>query len=864
MTRATANAVGPDARSGRPAKQYVRAKRRAKRLYLIAKGLFPRPLRRLPVRVLAKRLYLIVKGLFRSPLNLTGWVLGLGLLVLLFREVTTDQALIQPISVPKSLADDGLTPEVAARRLHDAMNALLFDASYIGGQKKQVSLGGDLPEIVVPTVGMSLSTLAAYVRMFLNLSSRTMISGEVVVSEKKASLVLRLSAREIYRSSEPIPLDRLDKLWSEAAETVLRHISPYHVALSVYDTKPDEAVDIANFLIRYYPATDENVAWAHVILGMHHRDYQRYMKARGEFEAALTIAAKSRWAPLKWIPLSVPFSRPPLYASVAQFTLGSMLLEQGEFKAAVDALNQAVRMDPTDLGARHYLGVARLGLSPKEHAVGDFDEANRLIRKAIHDYDRQGGAGNRGEAKLHLTLGNALQQQDREDAEVEFQQAMRLDPGDFQAPIAYCGLLYEKKTRGKGYDLFNKNYDSCISYFQRAAGDADSQIMLVDYLIGRGKRAEAIEALLSALKHDDRRPQLHAKLGNLYADTKEWDQAVRELSKAIELAPEAAINLHHLGNVYYAKGEFPQAARIYSTVLEYTPSNARYHASRGAAWTAQASLDAAELEYQEAFKLAAQSDTEHNGLGVAFYDKKDFAKAAEAYRRAIDIEPRNALYHANLADALRELKQFDAAVSEHEKAIELDPENADRHNSLGVAFYANRDFAKAAEAYRKAIAIEPSNALHHANLADALRELKQFDAAIKEREKAIELDPENADRHNSLGVAFYEKRDFAKAAEAYRKAIAIEPSNALYHANLALALQELKQFDAAIKEREKAIELDPENADRHNRLGLAFYAKKDFAKAEEAYRKAIAIEPANALYHDKLALEHFSIRLGVA
>src|SRR5262249_18344643 len=453
---------------------------------------------------------------------------------------------------------------------------------------------------VVPTVGISLTTLANFVRTFLNLPSRTVISGEVVESEKNDAsllLLLRLNAHEIYRSSEPVPLDRLDTLWSAAAETVLRHISPYHVALSVYDTKPNQAVYIVNELIRYYPATDENVAWAHIILGMRGLDYLRYAEAKGEFKNALAIAEKSRWAPLRWMPLSASV-RLPSYASFAQVSLGSTLLEQGELEAAVDALNQAVLMDPTEGSARHMLGMARMRLAHKNRAVEDFDEADRLLRKSIYDYDRQGGAGIRGEAALHTSLGYALQAQGREGAEAEFKRAMKLDSSDLKPPAAYCNLLYENTLSGRGYDVFNKNYDFCISFLQRATGDVYSQTLLARYLIQRGKRAEAIEALQNALKSDDDRPQLHALLGNLYAQAKDWDAAVRELSKSIELALESTLIRNDLGNAYYRKGDSSQAAQMYATAIELDRSNALYHANRGAALKAQGTLAAAELEYQ--------------------------------------------------------------------------------------------------------------------------------------------------------------------------------------------------------------------------------------------------------------------------
>jgi tetratricopeptide (TPR) repeat protein len=820
-------------RSARFAPRYLRARRQAKRFYLMA------------------------KGALRSSLNLAGWLVGFGFLVLIYQEITTERTVIQAISVPKSFADSGLTPEVAARRLQDSMSDLLLEATSSGSGRMPISVGMDLPEIVVPTVGISLTTLATFVRNFLSLPSRRVISGELVEYEKKAHLVLRLNASEIYRSSDPVPLDRLDELWSAAAEAALRRISPYHVALSLYDTKPEQAVDIANYLIRYYPAADENVAWAHIILGIRARDYLRYTNAKSEFNEALAVAEKSRWWLFRWMPSSVSLPRSPSYASVAQFHLGSTLLDQGEFQAAIDALRQASSMDRTDPGARFYFGVARMGLESNTDTAPDFDEAERLLRKAIHDYDRQSSAGARGEATLHRSLGNALMQRDQPDAQSEFQLARRLNPGDQRARTAHCGLLYENQKRGRELGVFNENYDECVSWLRQSTADAYSPTLLADYLVTRGRRAEAIQALREAVKRDNDRPQLHAKLGGLYADTNEWHAAIEELSKAIKLAREAATLHNDLGDAYFRKRDFQQAERAYAAAIGLNRHNAIYHVNRGAALQAQGSTPAAELEYREASRLAARSDTEFNNVGNTFYNKgdnkDDFERAVAAYRKAIELEPTIATFHANLAGALRKLKQFDVAVARYEKAIALEPKNADHRNRLGHVFYEKEDFTKAEEAYRKATEIEPTHGTSHAHLAGALQKLKKFDVAVTTYEKAIELEPWNASHHNQLGNFFYSKEDFAKAEEAYRKATDIEPANAQFHANLAGALRKRNQLDLAAMEYEKSIKLEPRNAERHNELGNFFYASDDFAKARDAYRNAIDIEPTNAQLYANLA-----------
>src|SRR5689334_8885331 len=48
--------------------------------------------------------------------------------MLLIQELTRGAIAIEPISVPKELAENGYAPEVAARRLRDAVNAFAVEA----------------------------------------------------------------------------------------------------------------------------------------------------------------------------------------------------------------------------------------------------------------------------------------------------------------------------------------------------------------------------------------------------------------------------------------------------------------------------------------------------------------------------------------------------------------------------------------------------------------------------------------------------------------------------------------------------------------------------------------------------------------
>jgi len=82
------------------------------------------------------------------------------IVVLLWKALTQKTIAIAPISVPKTIAENGYTADVAAQRLHDALNKVVEDAR-TSKQGPEVALQADLASIVVTTIGLSLDTIAA-------------------------------------------------------------------------------------------------------------------------------------------------------------------------------------------------------------------------------------------------------------------------------------------------------------------------------------------------------------------------------------------------------------------------------------------------------------------------------------------------------------------------------------------------------------------------------------------------------------------------------------------------------------------------------------------------------------------------------
>jgi hypothetical protein len=94
-----------------------------------------------------------------------------------------------------------------------------------------------------------------------------------------AENVALIDGQVIFRSREAVTADHLDDVWPQAAQAVMLEVSPYRVALALYDTDPEAAMRLADSIIRRYPPADENVAWARLLRGARNLDSLQYSAA---------------------------------------------------------------------------------------------------------------------------------------------------------------------------------------------------------------------------------------------------------------------------------------------------------------------------------------------------------------------------------------------------------------------------------------------------------------------------------------------------------------------------------------------------------------------------------------------------------
>src|SRR5262249_41644168 len=130
---------------------------------------------------------------------------------------------------------------------------------------KTVVIKSEIPNIVVPTVGMSLSTVIMSVRSLWGWQRHQIISGEFFVKNQRLWLRLRLNDVSHYTSDAGVDLENPDDLLPKAAAKTFDEIQPYVSAATENDQQ--KALDLCKQAIAKWSKSDENVLWCYILEG---------------------------------------------------------------------------------------------------------------------------------------------------------------------------------------------------------------------------------------------------------------------------------------------------------------------------------------------------------------------------------------------------------------------------------------------------------------------------------------------------------------------------------------------------------------------------------------------------------------------
>jgi tetratricopeptide (TPR) repeat protein len=162
--------------------------------------------------------------------------------------------------------------------------------------------------------------------------------------------------------------------------------------------------------------------------------------------------------------------------------------------------------------------------------------------------------------------------------------------------------------------------------------------------------------------------------GWAYRNKGDYDRAIADYTRAIELDPKNAHAFSDRGVAHYDKKEYDLAIADATRALELNPKGSTTYNNRGQAYRAKSDYDRAFTDLSRAIELNAKNSVAFYNRGTTYIDKVDYEHAIADLTRAITLDPKQADFRRYRAIAYLKTGKFDLARADLDKAVELKPD----------------------------------------------------------------------------------------------------------------------------------------------------------------------------------------------
>jgi len=197
--------------------------------------------------------------------------------------------------------------------------------------------------------------------------------------------------------------------------------------------------------------------------------------------------------------------------------------------------------------------------------------------------------------------------------------------------------------------------------------------------ISHFETAEAARAMLAdrsdRIAREPDAARWYAERGNVYFLLHEFDNAIFDFSKAIELDPKQDLAWFGRGMAQARNGAIDAGIDDLTVFLDRNPDSSLGYTKRGVRYLWKGDRDRAERDLERAVQLDPKNAEAHDDLGVALAQRTDYAGAIRHFHRTIELDPGYQKAHHNLAMAYYIVGENSKALPAVDRALQLHPDD---------------------------------------------------------------------------------------------------------------------------------------------------------------------------------------------
>lgn len=388
-----------------------------------------------------------------------------------------------------------------------------------------------------------------------------------------------------------------------------------------------------------------------------------------------------------------------------QFQVAAAHYQTKEYELAKTDLQPLLVRFPENFEANKLMGLVYVATGDDRMAVIFLKKASALQPHAT---------------LVRVQLANTLfRLGDKLTAELEFKEALKLDPGNFEANQALAG-----------------------------------------FYASAGKLSSAIPYLETAQRADPSSYSVGHDLALAYFRTHDLTSARDQAKQTLKTHNKA--ELHNLmAQIDEASASYVEAAKEYQQAAQMEP-NEQYIFDWGYELLAHRTFEPARSVFANGVRLHPDSTKLHIGLGAAQYSLGKYEEAIQTFCNATDLNPTDPRAYLYLGRALNApTPKIDEAVMRMQRFVKLQPKNPLAYYYYAISLIAaSRDqnskpeYEKIEALLTRAIALRPASYEPHLQLATIYADQQKYDEAVRDYLYAISLQPNAPEPHYRLAQAY--------------------------------------------------------------------------------------------------------------
>ncbi|VVB65742.1 Photosystem I assembly protein Ycf3 [Candidatus Gugararchaeum adminiculabundum] len=166
----------------------------------------------------------------------------------------------------------------------------------------------------------------------------------------------------------------------------------------------------------------------------------------------------------------------------------------------------------------------------------------------------------------------------------------------------------------------------------------------------------------------------------------DYEQAIEDFTRAIEIDPKSAGAYNNRGTAYYMMKDFRRAVDDCTEAIRLAPEFSSAHNNRGAFRLGMRKYRKAMEDFDKAIAINPKNEGAHNNRGAACYGLKKYKRAVKNFTKAIGIKPWYPEAYLNRGNAWMGLGEYGKAIEDYDVATAMRQGYADAYKNRGICY----------------------------------------------------------------------------------------------------------------------------------------------------------------------------------